>query len=156
VLGIVSTIALIAGPLLGAVFSGDLSWRWIFYTTIESRGCGRSLDAPRPARSHSGSAEILDDPVASHGHRSSSGVVIARTGHYQIYPVIGAILTGGSMWGLSLANQTTGALNFFKSVGGAFGAAIFGAILAHELASRHSVHAYREVFAWTIPVMSFP
>jgi hypothetical protein len=42
---------------------------------------------------------------------------------------------------------------FFKSIGGALGAAVFGAILAHGLASGHSAHAYREVFGWTVPVV---
>jgi sugar phosphate permease len=40
----------------------------------------------------------------------------------------------------------TGALNFFKSIGGAFGAALFGAILA----GRGDFHA---VFGWTVPFM---
>ncbi len=48
----------------------------------------------------------------------------------------------------------TGALNFFKSVGGAFGAALFGAILVLGLAVGSAVRAYREVFAWTIPFMA--
>jgi EmrB/QacA subfamily drug resistance transporter len=34
VLGIVATVALIAGPLLGGLFTDDLSWRWIFYLNI--------------------------------------------------------------------------------------------------------------------------
>jgi MFS family permease len=102
-----------------------------------------------------------------------AGPLIAKTGRYKIYPVIGAVLTGAAMGALSfigagtagwaiitamifagagvglfvqvslLAGQNaaeyrdlgaaTGALNFFKSVGGAFGAALFGAILAHAL-----------------------
>jgi MFS family permease len=33
-LGIVATLALIAGPLAGGLFSEDLSWRWIFYINI--------------------------------------------------------------------------------------------------------------------------
>jgi hypothetical protein len=40
----------------------------------------------------------------------------------------------------------TGALNFFKSIG--------GAILAHGLASGDLVHAYRTVFVWTVPFMA--
>jgi len=302
-LGIVSTLALIAGPLMGGVFSDDLSWRWIFYINIPVGivaliAVGAYLQLPKPVSSGQvdGAGAVLVAAfttavllVTSWGgtqypwtspvilsligvagvalvayvlverrvaepmtplylfrssifvisaaqflmatmvlfvamlfipsflqavqHKSAftaglyvipllvglvaatavAGPVIARTGHYKIYPVIGAVLTGGSMWALSLAGQTsgavalilpmifagagvglfvqvavlagqnaieyrhigvaTGALNFFKSVGGAFGAAIFGAILAHGLATGHSVHAYREVFAWTIPVM---
>jgi EmrB/QacA subfamily drug resistance transporter len=123
-----------------------------------------------------------------------AGPVIARTGRYKLYPVIGAILTGTSMGALSLigadngalaivvplifagagiglfvqvallAGQNavehrhlgtaTGALNFFKSVGGACGAALFGALLTHGLTAGHAVSAYQAVFAWTIPFMA--
>jgi MFS family permease len=47
----------------------------------------------------------------------------------------------------------TGALSFFKSIGGACGAALFGAVLAHGLTSGAAAHAYQAVFAWTIPFM---
>lgn len=122
-----------------------------------------------------------------------AGPVIAKTGRYKIYPVIGAVLTGASMGALALVGAgsgapavivpmifagagtgllvqvallagqnaveyrhlgtATGTLNFFKSIGGACGAALFGAILAHGLAAGHPVHAYHAVFAWTIPFM---
>jgi Na+/melibiose symporter-like transporter len=102
-----------------------------------------------------------------------AGPVIAKTGHYKMYPAIGAVLTGASMATLATAGQhtatwallvpltaagagiglfvqvallagqnavdytflgvATGALNFFKSIGGAFGAALFGAILTNGL-----------------------
>ena len=48
----------------------------------------------------------------------------------------------------------TGALNFFKSVGGAFGAALFGAILAHALTAGVSAPAYQAVFLGTVPFMA--
>ncbi len=123
-----------------------------------------------------------------------AGPVIARTGRYKIYPVIGAVLTGASMGALSLAGANsgalaivvplvfagagiglfvqvallagqnavehrhlgtaTGALNFFKSIGGACGAALFGALLTHGLSAGHPVSAYQAVFAWTIPFMA--
>jgi hypothetical protein len=52
----------------------------------------------------------------------------------------------------------TGALNFFKSLGGAFGAAIFGAILTAELAgvtgTAHPAHAFAVLFGWTVPFVA--
>lgn len=122
-----------------------------------------------------------------------AGQFIAETGRYKIYPIIGAILTGISMYFLSFINKNTslieiivplifagvgigfliqvallagqndvehkllgvatGALNFFKSLGGAFGAAIFGAILATSAGVVGSVHSFDKVFFWTVPFM---
>jgi preprotein translocase subunit SecG len=49
----------------------------------------------------------------------------------------------------------TGTLNFFKSVGGAFGAALSGAVLAHALsAGGTAAAAYQSVFFWTVPFMA--
>ena len=50
----------------------------------------------------------------------------------------------------------TGALNFFKTLGGAFGAALFGAILAaHAMTTRaDAVAAFQSVFLWTVPFMA--
>ena len=127
-----------------------------------------------------------------------SGGAITRTGHYKIYPIIGAVLSAAGMFVLSivdagtptwlliavlviigvglgffvqvslLAGQNavegrylgvaTGALNFFKSIGGAFGAAIFGAILSAQLRAAHTIAAvvsgYNTVFFWCVPVMA--
>ena len=52
----------------------------------------------------------------------------------------------------------TGALNFFKTMGGAFGAALFGAILAGQLHGRplttpSYLHGFQAVFGWTVPFM---
>lgn len=52
----------------------------------------------------------------------------------------------------------TGSLNFFKSIGGALGAALFGAILTAGLGHgavsiAHEVHAFQTVFFWTVPFM---
>jgi EmrB/QacA subfamily drug resistance transporter len=303
-LGAVSTLALIAGPLMGGLFSDDLSWRWIFYINIPvgiaaliavaaflrlpapsgSRrrvdiagallatvfttagllavtwgGTTRAWDSPlilaltgvsavslaaylaaeRRATEPLTPLGLFRSPVFSISaaqflvatmvlfvamlyvpsflqtvrHESAftaglyvipllgglvaatviAGPVIARTGRYKIYPVIGAVLTGASMGGLALAapgssapviiapmvfagagvgllvqvallagqnavdyrylGTATGALNFFKSIGGACGAALFGAILAHSLAAGHTAAAYQAVFAWTVPFM---
>jgi EmrB/QacA subfamily drug resistance transporter len=129
-----------------------------------------------------------------------SGQLIAKTGRYKIYPVIGAVLSGASMFAISrftaatpalwlivllavfgagiglfvqvavLAGQNdvdpadlgvaTGALNFFKTLGGALGSALFGAILAASLRQHASpapeqyVAAYHDVFFWTVPFMA--
>ena len=47
----------------------------------------------------------------------------------------------------------TGTLNFFKSVGGALGAALFGAILTAGLTHSSPPYAFRSVFFWTVPCM---
>jgi EmrB/QacA subfamily drug resistance transporter len=53
----------------------------------------------------------------------------------------------------------TGTLNFFKSIGGALGAALFGAILNAALGhaaptTAIEVHAFHTVFLWTVPFMA--
>jgi EmrB/QacA subfamily drug resistance transporter len=133
------------------------------------------------------------------GATAISGSLISRTGHYKIFPIVGAVLTGAGMFAVSrldagspvwvlgvllvvvgagigffvqvsvLAGQNavdysmlgvaTGALNFFKTMGGAFGAALFGAILAAELSGRAAtthtfVHGFQVVFFWTVPFMA--
>jgi len=132
------------------------------------------------------------------GATGISGALIAKTGRYKIYPIIGAFLTAAGMITLSLiqaaaptwllipvltitgaglgffiqvsllAGQNavesqylgvaTGALNFFKTLGGAFGAAIFGAILTAQLkgtrGTANTVAAYHTVFFWCVPVMA--
>jgi EmrB/QacA subfamily drug resistance transporter len=128
-----------------------------------------------------------------------TGQLIPKNGHYKLYPVAGAVLTGMPMYLISrftestpaiwmllallvagagiglfvqvalLAGQNdvagsdlgvaTGALNFSKTLGGAIGAALFGAILTvgfhHEATPDVStyVHAYHKVFLWTVPFM---
>jgi EmrB/QacA subfamily drug resistance transporter len=305
-LGIVATVALIAGPLLGGLFTDDLSWRWIFYLNIPvgiaaliavavflhlpaPAGTGQRrvdvagailataftvavmlvatwggtayrwgspliialiaasvaaltayLATERRAREPLTPLHLFRSPVFAISaaqflmatmvlfvamlyipaflqsvQRKSAftaglyvipllvglvaatavaGPLIARTGRYKHYPVIGAVLTGASMACLSLlgpgspgwavilpmifagagvglfvqvsllAGQNaaehrhlgtaTGALNFFKSIGGAFGAALFGAILTHALSAGSTAAAYQSVFRWTVPFMA--
>jgi MFS family permease len=47
----------------------------------------------------------------------------------------------------------TGTLNFFKSIGGALGASLFGAILTAGLTHGTPPYAFRTVFTWTVPCM---
>lgn len=308
--GMVATLALIAGPLLGGAFSQGPSWRWIFYLNlpigvIAFFAVAVKLHLPRPAaptgridyaggllaalfttavmllttwggNQYSWTSGVILGLIAASGltlivyilverraaepltplrlFRSSvfdlaslqfflatlvlfvamlyipsflqivqhkeaftaglyvipllvglvaaamiSGPVITKTGRYKIYPIIGAILTGGAMFSLSritehtgpieliiplviagigigffvqvslLAGQNaaeykdlgvaTGTLNFFKSIGGALGAALFGSILTTALAhgapgTAGQVHAYQTVFFWSVPFMA--
>jgi len=63
-----------------------------------------------------------------------------------------AVLAGQNAAAYRHLGTATGALNFFKSLGGAFGAALFGAILVHALSAGSTV-AYQSVFRWTVPFM---
>jgi MFS family permease len=71
-----------------------------------------------------------------------------------------AVLAGQNDVALCDLGVATGALNFSKTLGGALGSAIFGAILAAGF--RHPAHpgvpgyvaAYQHVFFWTVPVMA--
>ncbi|MGD0556306.1 MAG: hypothetical protein ABSA93_15180 [Streptosporangiaceae bacterium] len=65
-----------------------------------------------------------------------------------------ALLAGQNAVNHRYLGTATGALNFFKSIGGAFGAALFGAILTRGLTGGHAVAAYQTVFEWTIPFMA--
>jgi len=303
--GIVAMLALIAGPLLGGIFTDALSWRWIFYLNIPIGVIALITIATSlhlPARRSGGRIDVLGavlvtvfttavllltswggqkfgwgspaiiglavlsvaavagylfaehraaEPITPlHLFRSSifnissaqfaistlvlfvgmlyvplflqqvqhrsaftaglflipqllglvvataiAGPVIAKTGRYKMYPIIGSVLSGVGMtiiatftattpaWliiaalvlvgaGVGLGIQVallagqnaidyrclgvaTGALNFFKSIGGAFGAALFGAILTATLAGAtglaHLEHAFHIVFAAGVP-----
>jgi len=307
-LGIVATVALIAGPFLGGLLAEDLSWRWIFYINLPVGIAALAAVAAwlhLPRRAGSGRVDIAGGLLAAvlttalllaatwggtrYGwtsapvlalvvigmvalaaylaverraaepitplhlfcnsvfsiasalfllatmvlfvgmlyvplflqavqHRSAftaglfdipllvglvaatalAGPQISRTGRYKIYPVAGAVLAGVSMAVLSLAGPhtgalviivamvtagagiglmvqvallagqnavehsylgvATGALNFFKSIGGALGAALFGAILAAALPAAPTpvayVPAFAALFRWTIPFMA--
>ncbi|KRK39487.1 MDR family MFS transporter [Loigolactobacillus bifermentans] len=65
-----------------------------------------------------------------------------------------SLLAGQNTVAIKDLGTATGVLNFFKTLGGAFGSAIYGVILAVTLAahSSHALVAYQTVFNWTIPV----
>jgi EmrB/QacA subfamily drug resistance transporter len=129
----------------------------------------------------------------------TAGQLIPKNGRYKLYPVIGSVLTGTSMYLISRFTETTpaawmlvllfiagaglglfvqvallagqndvagsdlgvatGALNFSKTLGGAIGSAVFGAILFagfhRESAPSVATYvlAYHKVFLWTVPFM---
>jgi EmrB/QacA subfamily drug resistance transporter len=69
-----------------------------------------------------------------------------------------SVLAGQNAVDYSMLGVATGALNFFKTMGGAFGAALFGAILAaqtagHAATAHALVHGFQVVFFWTVPFM---
>jgi hypothetical protein len=80
------------------------------------------------------------------GLAAIAGAIIAKTGRYKIYPVLGAVLTGISVGALALASAHSGAPAIVVPLvfAGACGAALFGAILVHGLAAGSAVQAYRE------------
>ncbi|MBH1934485.1 MFS transporter [Streptomyces sp. AV19] len=65
------------------------------------------------------------------------------------------ILVGQFSAGQEHIGTATGVLNFFRSLGGAFGAALFGAVLtAGTRSSAPDAAAFRSVFTWTVPFMA--
>lgn len=66
-----------------------------------------------------------------------------------------ALLAGQNAAAYRDLGVATGTLNFFKSLGGALGAALFGAILNAGLSHGGSpLHAFHQVFWWTVPFMA--
>jgi MFS family permease len=69
-----------------------------------------------------------------------------------------AVLAGQNAVDGRYLGVATGALNFFKTLGGAFGAAIFGAILTARLHGAHTIAhvaaGYTGLFLGCVPVMA--
>jgi MFS family permease len=77
--------------------------------------------------------------------------VLAVTGAGVGLGVQVALLAGQNAVDHRYLGVATGALNFFKSIGGAFGAALFGAILTASLADAAPEHAFQTVFLAGVP-----
>jgi MFS family permease len=87
------------------------------------------------------------------------GALLAVTGAGLGLFVQVAVLAGQNAVDYSFLGVATGALNFFKTIGGAFGAAIFSAILTASLAgtgrsAQDLIHGFQQVFFWTVPFMA--
>jgi hypothetical protein len=70
-----------------------------------------------------------------------------------------AVIAGQNAVSYSYLGVATGALNFFKTIGGAFGVALFGASRTARLdGTSHSgddlTHGFQTIFFWTIPFMA--
>ncbi|QBO36853.1 DHA2 family efflux MFS transporter permease subunit [Periweissella cryptocerci] len=65
-----------------------------------------------------------------------------------------AMLAGQNTVPVRDLGTATGVLNFFKTLGGAFGAAAFGVILTNDMGTHlaNPIHAFQTVFIWTIPI----
>ncbi len=69
-----------------------------------------------------------------------------------------SLLAGQNAAAYKDLGAATGTLNFFKSIGGAFGAAAFGAVLTAQLGNTPSTattaHAFQTVFFLAVPFMA--
>lgn len=65
-----------------------------------------------------------------------------------------SLLEGQNTVAIKDLGTSNDVLNFFRTLGGAFGSAIYGVILAVTLAAHrsHALVVYQAVFNWTIPV----
>ncbi|WP_414170376.1 MDR family MFS transporter [Streptoverticillium reticulum] len=140
-------VPLLLGLVAAAVLSGPLitrTGRYKLYPVVGAVLVGASMAfLGRAGQSTSASALIVPLTVA--------GVGIG-------FFVQVCLLAGQNALDHEHIGVATGVLNFFRTLGGAFGAALFGAVLAAGLHSRRpspaeSAQAFRAVFLWAVPFM---
>ena len=135
--GLVAATAL-AGPQISR------TGRYKMYPVISAVLTGVSMGVLSLAGQHTSVAEI------------AAAMVVAGAGIGFFVQV--ALLAGQNAVEHRYLGVATGALNFFKSFGGALGAAVFGAILAAALpalpTTARYVSGFAAVFRWTVPFMA--
>jgi MFS family permease len=141
-------IPLLVGLVAAAIISGPVisrTGRYKLYPVIGSLLTGGAMFALSRADQHTGALALIIP------------LVIAGAGVGFFVQV--SLLAGQNAVDYRYLGVATGALNFFKSIGGAFGAALFGAILTAGLGSGtpglpRTVDAFQTVFFWTVPFMA--
>ncbi|MGV4986833.1 MDR family MFS transporter [Streptomyces sp. NRAIS4] len=137
-------IPLLLGLVAAAVISGLLITRTGHYKAYPAVGAvliAASMAALSRADQHTG-AVFLIMPLATAGIGIGFFVQVC-------------ILVGQYAVEHAHIGTATGVLNFFRSLGGAFGAAIFGAILsANAPRPAGDSTAFQAVFTWTMPFMA--
>jgi hypothetical protein len=139
-------IPLLVGLVLATALAGPQiarTGRYKLYPVIGSALTGASMWALSLAGPHTSALAIIG-PLVTAGAGLGFGVQVA-------------LLAGQNAVAHRYLGVATGALNFFKSVAGALGAAVFGAVLAAGLGAAPAraayVPAFDGVFRWTVPVM---
>lgn len=141
-------IPLLAGLVTAAMVSGPMITR-----------TGRYKVYPVVGSLLTGAAMLVLS--RSDTHTSALGMIVplAVAGLGIGFFVQVSLLAGQNAAAYADLGVATGTLNFFKSIGGALGAALFGALLSARLgegipALATRVHAFQSVFLWTVPFMA--
>ncbi|MFI9237467.1 MDR family MFS transporter [Streptomyces sp. NPDC053079] len=141
-------IPLLLGLVAAAALSGPViarTGRYKFYPVTGAVLAGGAMALVSRAGPHTGALWLIV-PLAVAG---------AGTGFF----VQVALLAGQNTVGHEDVGAATAVLNFCRTLGGAFGTALFGAILAAGLHSprpgaAESTAAFHAVFGWTVPLMA--
>ncbi len=141
-------IPLLLGLVAAAALSGPViarTGRYKFYPVTGAVLAGGALAVVSRAGPHTGAPWLI--------------VPLAVTGAGIGFFVQVALLAGQNTVGHEDVGAATAVLNFCRTLGGAFGTALFGAILAAGLHSprpgpAESTAAFHTVFGWTVPLMA--
>src|SRR5204863_272071 len=159
-IGSVFAVASVAGPLLGGFLVDNLSWRWVFYVNMPVGAlavaivplmAGLLVAAIASGRVISRIGRYKAFPIAGTAFLVVGMYLLSRLGVgtapwlASVYMLVVGVGIGLVMQVLVLVVQNdarpeaigvaTSTATFFRSVGGSFGVAIFGAIFASRLAT---------------------